>query len=519
MEMRLPFEEADPAHKDFQYLEDLATAYWYSEVLFAALDLKLFEFLEQGRSGVAGLARAMGCRENELHRLLNVLESLKLVQSVNGSWFNSQVARLYLMPGTPSYMGDFFLYRRHIRPKWQEMVQRVSVARPDPHNCSAPDDDYETRTFHYVRAMDQLVLQKAYEIDALMAQESWEPPILDVGGGAGTMGRMLIRQREHGYAALFELPEVVRAAQLLYPDDEAWERVKVVEGDFRTFACTSMDSFGLILLSNFLHAYGEEEARDLLHKALDLLAPDGLVLIHDYFPDRWGRAPRKGALYDLNMMLNTYDGACHDSAEIMGWLRNMGMERIEIRDLTTDSSIMLASKSVLNRENTVDLETWVYAARDVGFHQAVPLPVGKIVTASWVRLKCRCGCAGYGRNLQCPPHGLECSAMQDILESYSWSLLVEGAPPGSDFHGKLLELERKAFLAGFHKALAFGAGPCPVCRACPDDGVCRRPDRARPSMEGSGIDVYTTVRNAGIRLEPVTESGQYVKYLGLLLLE
>jgi hypothetical protein len=37
-------------------------------------------------------------------------------------------------------------------------------------------------------------------------------------------------------------------------------------------------------------------------------------------------------------------------------------------------------------------------------------------------------------------------------------------------------------------------------------------------MEGSGIDVYATARNAGIRLEPVTEKGQYVKYIGLVLL-
>jgi hypothetical protein len=38
-------------------------------------------------------------------------------------------------------------------------------------------------------------------------------------------------------------------------------------------------------------------------------------------------------------------------------------------------------------------------------------------------------------------------------------------------------------------------------------------------MEGSGIDVYTTARKAGIRLEPVTDKDQYVKYIGLVLLE
>ena len=65
----------------------------------------------------------------------------------------------------------------------------------------------------------------------------------------------------------------------------------------------------------------------------------------------------------------------------------------------------------------------------------------------------------------------------------------------------------------------FGAGPCPVCAECPEDGNCRHPEQARPAMEASGIDVYQTVKNAGLRLEPVTERDGYVKYFGLLLLE
>lgn len=515
--MRLSFQDADPAHKDFQYLEDLSTAYWYSEILFAALDLKLFECLEQDCSTLEALARAAGCHEEELHRLLRVLESLDLVHKAQNSWFNSQVARLYLLPGSPSYMGDFFLYRRHMQTKWQELGQRVSRAERELNCSSSTQQDYETRTFHYVRAMDQLVRRKSREIETILASETWEPPVLDVGGGAGALSRVLIRNKDRGRATLFELPEVIRAARSLYPDGAAWDSFRLLEGDFRTFEFDRQDRFGLIVLSNFLHAYGGDEARELLGKAIGQLKPDGLVLVHDYFPDRRERSPQKGTLYDLNMMLNTYDGTCHDCAEVTGWLQDLGMGRVRIQDLTTDSSVILASREKSEQEET-DLDQWVYEARSVGLRRAVLLPVEEIVTAAWVRLKCKCGCAVYGRNLQCPPHGMEHSAVQEMLESYTWCLLVEGAPPGREFHSRLLQLERKAFLAGFHKAFAFGAGPCPVCQACPEDGTCRSPDQARPSMEGSGIDVYTTTRNAGIRLEPVTDKNHYVKYIGLLLM-
>ncbi|MDM8549619.1 class I SAM-dependent methyltransferase [Desulfobacterales bacterium HSG2] len=95
-----------------------------------------------------------------------------------------------------------------------------------------------------------------------------------------------------GHATLCELPEVVQAAKRLYPDEEAWERFQIIEEDFRFCEFSLGEQFGLIVLSNFLHVYGRDEARELLLKAVSLLAPDGFVLIHDYFPDiRGTRSP------------------------------------------------------------------------------------------------------------------------------------------------------------------------------------------------------------------------------------
>jgi SAM-dependent methyltransferase len=54
-----------------------------------------------------------------------------------------------------------------------------------------------------------------------------------------------------------------------------------VAGDFR-FHPFSDGQFGMIVMSNFLHAYGPLTARQLLEQSLKLLRPDGFVLIHDY---------------------------------------------------------------------------------------------------------------------------------------------------------------------------------------------------------------------------------------------
>ncbi len=515
---QLPFQQSDPVHKNFQFLEDLATAYWYSEVLFAAIELDLFGWIEKGYHRMETLAEAAGCRMHEFGRMMRVLRRLELVYDYDGQWFNNRISQMYLVDSSPDYMGDFFLYRQYMKPQWSDLLKKVSRAHHVHSTPLSADDDYEVRNFHYVRSLDRLIRQKAREIISLFSHLPWKGPVLDIGGGAGTLARELTNSRLNDHAVLVDLPEVIRAARLIYPDSADWKQIHAVAGDFR-FYPFSERRFGLIVMSNFLHAYSQDTARHLLEQAIKLLRPDGFVLIHDYMPDRFGKSPHKGPLYDLNMMLNTYDGQCHDTAKIMDWLKTAGMNHLAVHDLQTDTSVIIGSFNPLPLSCKDRKKHWRHVARNMGFADAKFLASSDIVTAAWVRIKCRFGCGGYGKNLQCPPHTLSHSELREVLASYSLVLMIQGSPPGRDFHKKLLELEKRAFLDGFHKALVFGAGPCPVCDSCPGDPVCRNPEKARPSMEACGIDVYETAHNAGFRIEPVCEKQGYVKYFGLLLME
>ena len=521
--VKVVYSGGDPANTGFQYLEDLATAYWYSEVLFASLKLKLFDHLDDGGNDLAALAGASGCDSVSLLRLLRVLRTLELVGESEGVWYNNFLASEYLVAEKPSYLGDFLLYRQYLQPEWTHLTKRLSGKRECSMESSAlrsadPQEDYARRNFYYVRAMDALAREKADEIAEILADECWYPPILDVGGGAGALARALIRSTSHGEAFLFELPEVHQAARLRYPAKRDWEKIQAISGDFRTFRFSHDQAFGLIIMGNFLHAYSPSEARRLIEKACGLLLPEGLLVVHDYFPDMGNCFPHKGALYDLNMMLNTYNGACHRSDEVAEWLASGGMAQIKKRDLSTDSSLLIAA-GPQTKLTLQSKDEWPIIAKAMGFRKAVPLEPEQVVVASWVREKCRSGCSFYGRKLQCPPHCLSTEETREILGQYTRCILLEDVPPGKRFHERLLALERKAFLSGFYKALAFGAGPCPVCTDCPDDGICRKPEQSRPSMEGAGMDVYTTVRNAGMSLQPVKGRNDYVKYFGLLLLE
>jgi predicted metal-binding protein len=140
-----------------------------------------------------------------------------------------------------------------------------------------------------------------------------------------------------------------------------------------------------------------------------------------------------------------------------------------------------------------------------------------VITAPWVRFKCRYGCDGWGSSLCCPPHSPTPGETRAVLDSYRRAVLFE-APRGR-VTKIAVALEREVFLSGYHKAFAFGAGPCFLCKTCAFEKGCRHTDDARPCMESSGIDVYGTVRRHGFTIEVVRTRQDPQHYFGMVLVE
>ena len=142
-----------------------------------------------------------------------------------------------------------------------------------------------------------------------------------------------------------------------------------------------------------------------------------------------------------------------------------------------------------------------------------------IVTAAWVRLKCQFGCGGYGRCLVCPPFTPTPEEMRGILSCFHRAILIHFGPRAA-IKTVVANLEREIFLRGAWKVFGLGDSPCYLCRRCPvEKRQCRHPERARPSMEGCGIDVFSTAKRAGFPIKVVRTRRQSPDYYGLILVD
>jgi predicted metal-binding protein len=178
---------------------------------------------------------------------------------------------------------------------------------------------------------------------------------------------------------------------------------------------------------------------------------------------------------------------------------------------------------------TDDLTKWCERAVELGADKATSIGTDHVVAAEWVRLKCLYGCDEPGVYKTCPPNGApSVEQTKRVLGEFTRAVLLGVGPIfGEDesdaasrrLNDAALALERELFLGGFHKAWMMGAGPCDICSSCAQGKDCPTPEKARPSMEGCGVDVFTTVRNADWEIDVVKTRDDVYRYFALVLVD
>lgn len=510
-----PFINSDPHTAGARYLEDLATAYWFSGALFTAVELDIFGHLDPDGMSVDRLAQAVGAETRALGRFVDALCALGLVSRYGDRLFNMPVAKKYLVAGKEGYQGDSIMWRKHIAPSWRNLTDCLkSGGRID---YPAHEENSADRIKRYMAAMNNVAQVKSEELVRFFGGMGLKGEILDAGAGSGAVAAAFLKAFPDTTAVLMDIPEVIEQTRSMFSGAPLNDRVKFHPANMLEAWNLGRDRFDIVILSNIVHAYSGAEITDILKKSASSLKPDGILLIHDFFFEHY---PQKAALFDINMLINTYNGRVFSSENITLILAAEGFCVLPLAPLSTDTAVLFASRNAAALNPlTLDMSSaLVPGMRSMGFKNAHRISVEDVCVADWTAEKCRFGCGHYGRP-HCPPNSATPQKTRELLRDYKTALLLEGEPPTKDFQIKALNAEKAAFCSGFHKAFVYWAGPCLMCESCVQDGVCRNPENARPSMEGAGIDVFETVRRLGIGIKTLDDKNEFVKYFALLLLE
>lgn len=185
----------------------------------------------------------------------------------------------------------------------------------------------------------------------------------------------------------------------------------------------------------------------------------------------------------------------------------------------------------MNRDHLdADLERYCQKALDLGADEAKVVAVESIPVQDAVVFKCQVPrCYGYGSCAHCPPHAPKPVEVREQLKQYQRAILFIRRIPTEvmlrerthperraafrSIYEIVSNLESTAFFDGHYLATGFGAGSCKsaLCgteKTCQvlEGEACRFPVKARPSMEGVGMNVFQMVAEAGWEIAPIGSS-------------
>lgn len=107
-------------------------------------------------------------------------------------------------------------------------------------------------------------------------------------------------------------------------------------------------------------------------------------------------------------------------------------------------------------------------------------------------LKCRFGCARWGRYWTCPPNlSITSEQFIDAFDMYEWMIVVKSADPkiGQEV---TVAIEKEAMMS-YNSMYAFAMVLCVQCEECAFPEPCRYPHLARPSIDAFGVDFGATL--------------------------
>ncbi|MGQ3684253.1 MAG: methyltransferase [Candidatus Loosdrechtia sp.] len=332
----------DRNYSHLEYLMQLTYGYWKSCILFTAVEFDIFTLIRKGKHTVDEISQSVHTDKRATEMFLNALVSLDLLAKQADRYDNSPVSDLYLVKGNPYYQGDFIHHFHNMMDNWAMLRETIETGKPiSLKDLPEEVDPHDLRDF--ITAM--------HNIGSVKAKDLWEKvdpgkakTLLDIGGGPGTYSVACVKANSGIRAVVFDLDHVLKLTREFIRAAGVEDRVSTQAGN-----CLE-DRFGenaydAILVSNLLHIYSPENNVKILRKCRDALREGGQVIIHEFLLDEARTHPQFAALFSLNMLIGTQEGASYTESEHRVWLEEAGFTDIKRIDLAYNSSVITGKKS------------------------------------------------------------------------------------------------------------------------------------------------------------------------------
>jgi len=287
-----------------QQIDEMITAYWVSQAIYAAAKFGIADELKDGPKSVEQLAEATSTNPDALYRLLRALASQGIFAEGEPRHFALTPLADVLRSDVPGSKRALALMAGDEQFRvWAEIDYSIQTGN------IAFDKVYGKPIFEYLgqnpdkaRIFDAAMVGiHGRESDIILDAYDFSQfgVIADIGGGNGSQITGILQRHPAMKGILFDLPHVIEAARDRIASANLADRCQLVGGSFFEAVPEGADAY---MLRHIIHDWDDEKSHSILqscHRAMP--ANSKLLVVESVIPP--GNDPFIGKLLDLVMLL------------------------------------------------------------------------------------------------------------------------------------------------------------------------------------------------------------------------
>ncbi len=455
---------------------EIARGFQPACVLAAGAELDVFSALTDKSMTADELAAQSQANPRAMAMLTDALTAMELL--------TKQDDRYALAPGVAEVLTEaasqsalaMVRHQANCLRSWAQLAKVVRAGERAERTASIRGPQADLAAF--IEAMNEISRSIAPEL-----VEAIGPPpftrLLDVGGGPGTWTIAFLRAQPDATATLFDLPDVIPIGRKHIVEAGLEDRVELVAGDFDVDEKLPAGA-DLAWVGAIVHMNSRQENRSLFAKVHAALVAGGRILIRDVVMDESRVSPADGAMFAVNMLVNTPGGSTYSFGELSEDLIASGF----------------ADPVLLRRGQFMD--SVIQAEKASRFRGPRSRP--------WPERRAGTGTAGRREDTESPPSGATHTGGREkqMKEKRAFTRVDYDADAtleyeGEEFPSRIVRLSLKGVLIntgasprkGDNATVRFSAdiGDEPVTLHC--SGRVIRADRRGVGLEFEGVDLDT----------------------------
>lgn len=288
---------------------ELLEGFRRSKILFAAVELGVFDTLDQGATPLVPLAGKLNCNVDALERLLDSCVEQGLLTRDERGYANTPAAKAYLCQSSEMRVTGYIRYSNdvlwHLWGKLENAVREGKHRWTEVYGWDGPLFAHFFRTeeskreflmgMHGYGVISSPIVVSAFDLGGFQK-------LVDLGGATGHLAIAACKRYPHLRAIVFDLPEATGLAREMVGKSEVADRIEVQGGDF---FCDALPNADLFALGRIVHDWTEEKIVLLLKRVHEALPVGGAILLAEKVLWSDKKGPRWAQLQSLNMLVCT----------------------------------------------------------------------------------------------------------------------------------------------------------------------------------------------------------------------